>query len=200
MFKYLAAAFLTGAACAMPAQATDFVDQSDPVANAYMAGFAQGGLAQSFAPSGSNVSGAGLFLVNGVGTTDTVTISLWTDLPDQAGATLLASASTTGSAGSWADVFWSPVSVAANQTYFLLFSGNNTLGAAGDTQNNYVSGHTYANTGFGSYPGYDYTFRTYTSDAVSPSPEPASWALMLGGFGMVGGALRSRRKTNVSFG
>ena len=31
-------------------------------------------------------------------------------------------------------------------------------------------------------------------------PEPASWALMLGGFGMVGGAMRSRRKVAVSFG
>ena len=31
-------------------------------------------------------------------------------------------------------------------------------------------------------------------------PEPASWALMLGGFGMVGGAMRARRKTAVSVG
>ena len=31
-------------------------------------------------------------------------------------------------------------------------------------------------------------------------PEPASWALMLGGFGLVGGAMRSRRKAAVSFG
>lgn len=30
-------------------------------------------------------------------------------------------------------------------------------------------------------------------------PEPASWAMMLGGFGVVGGALRSRRKTSVRF-
>jgi hypothetical protein len=30
-------------------------------------------------------------------------------------------------------------------------------------------------------------------------PEPASWALMLGGFGMVGGALRGSRKTAVRF-
>ena len=30
-------------------------------------------------------------------------------------------------------------------------------------------------------------------------PEPASWAMMLGGFGLVGGALRSRRKAAVSF-
>jgi hypothetical protein len=30
-------------------------------------------------------------------------------------------------------------------------------------------------------------------------PEPASWAMMLGGFGLVGGVLRSRRKASVSF-
>ena len=29
-------------------------------------------------------------------------------------------------------------------------------------------------------------------------PEPASWALMLGGFGMVGGAMRSRRRAAVA--
>ncbi|HMI20648.1 MAG TPA: PEPxxWA-CTERM sorting domain-containing protein [Sphingomonas sp.] len=34
----------------------------------------------------------------------------------------------------------------------------------------------------------------------SAAPEPASWALMLGGFGMVGGALRSRKRAAVSFG
>jgi len=30
-------------------------------------------------------------------------------------------------------------------------------------------------------------------------PEPASWALMLGGFGLVGGAMRSRRTAAVTF-
>lgn len=35
---------------------------------------------------------------------------------------------------------------------------------------------------------------------VRPVPEPASWAMMLGGFGIVGGAMRARRKTAVSFG
>jgi hypothetical protein len=31
-------------------------------------------------------------------------------------------------------------------------------------------------------------------------PEPASWAMMVGGFGLIGGALRGRRKAAVSFG
>ncbi len=30
-------------------------------------------------------------------------------------------------------------------------------------------------------------------------PEPASWAMMVGGFGLIGGALRYRRKTTVTF-
>lgn len=30
-------------------------------------------------------------------------------------------------------------------------------------------------------------------------PEPASWAMMLGGFGLIGVAMRSRRKTAISF-
>ena len=40
-----------------------------------------------------------------------------------------------------------------------------------------------------------YTFYTGTG----PIPEPASWAMMVGGFGLVGSAMRARRKTVVSF-
>ncbi len=31
-------------------------------------------------------------------------------------------------------------------------------------------------------------------------PEPASWAMFIGGFGLVGSAMRRRQRTNVSFG
>lgn len=34
-----------------------------------------------------------------------------------------------------------------------------------------------------------------TEAATSPAPEPASWAMMLGGFGVVGSAVRRRRVT-----
>ena len=34
----------------------------------------------------------------------------------------------------------------------------------------------------------------------SDAPEPASWAMMLAGFGLVGAAMRSRRKVALSFG
>lgn len=39
-----------------------------------------------------------------------------------------------------------------------------------------------------------------TLNASPPAPEPASWAMMLAGFGAIGGAMRARRKTAVSFG
>jgi hypothetical protein len=38
-------------------------------------------------------------------------------------------------------------------------------------------------------------------DSAFPAfPEPASWAMMVGGFGFVGGAMRGRRRTAVAFG
>jgi hypothetical protein len=36
--------------------------------------------------------------------------------------------------------------------------------------------------------------------AVAAVPEPATWAMMIGGFGFIGGALRSRRRSTVAFG
>jgi len=57
------------------------------------------------------------------------------------------------------------------------------------------------------YPGDDYFYLNWNPGFVgvatagsSAAPEPASWALMLGGFGAIGGALRSRRKATVAFG
>lgn len=46
----------------------------------------------------------------------------------------------------------------------------------------------------------DRIFRTRDLD-VSAVPEPASWAMMIGGFGLIGGAMRRRRKmtTKVSY-
>ena len=38
---------------------------------------------------------------------------------------------------------------------------------------------------------------TFTLNAAAV-PEPAAWAMMIGGFGLVGGALRRRRQANVS--
>lgn len=41
----------------------------------------------------------------------------------------------------------------------------------------------------------DLNFRVIGTTATAAVPEPASWAMMLGGFGLLGGALRRRRAT-----
>jgi hypothetical protein len=41
---------------------------------------------------------------------------------------------------------------------------------------------------------------TLQISAVSAAPEPAAWAMMMVGFGLIGGAIRyRRRKTTLSF-
>jgi len=68
---------------------------------------------------------------------------------------------------------------------------------------NYGAAPTLSFTSGVSYGETD-NFVDYSDPLVSghigPVPEPASWALMVGGFGLVGGAMRSRRKAAVSFG
>ncbi len=61
-------------------------------------------------------------------------------------------------------------------------------GASGDSFSSYLVMHTTA-------------VSSHSVELLTLGvPEPASWAMMLGGFGLVGGALRARRKSEVSFG
>ena len=49
-------------------------------------------------------------------------------------------------------------------------------------------------------PGSSSYVTVTTSPVAAAVPEPATWAMMIGGFGAVGGAMRyRRRKTTVSF-
>jgi hypothetical protein len=57
--------------------------------------------------------------------------------------------------------------------------------------------------GFATIPTYLYSFRLSADEAQSlgfaPVPEPASWAMMLAGFGLLGHAMRRRARVKVSF-
>ena len=60
-----------------------------------------------------------------------------------------------------------------------------------DPENDYA--RTLVGTGFGDLSGLG-----YMPNAVTPGvPEPASWAMMIGGFGLAGGAMRVRRRKVV---
>lgn len=186
---------LTLLSLCLHANAALVLDQNQPDSSVYMAGFSQPNLAQSFQQSGGNVAGAGIFLRENVGSSDSVTISLWDALPNQAG-NMLASASGVATQGSWFDVFWNPVSVVSDTTLFLVFtSANDTLGISGSVSNPYDRGQVYANPGFASFPTFDYTFRTYSDDeSATPSiPEPASVLLL--GLGLVGIYFSKKRKS-----
>ncbi len=151
----------------------DQIDQNQPSGPVYMAAFSQTDLAQSFKQTNADCSGAGILLQAGVGTTDNVEIQLWTNLPN-AGGTMLATASAQGTQGQWVDVYWTAVAVTPGTQYFLVFTGNTTLGIAGDVNNPYPNGCVYANPGYQIFPSFDYAFRTYWSGGVVAT-EKTSW-------------------------
>lgn len=195
--KIQSKAILTGlifSALTLPAYAVPMIDQNQPLQNAYMTAFSQTDLAQSFQQSMSNITGAGIFLQPGVGSSDTVTLSVWDALPNQAGV-MLATGTSTGTSGSWVDVFWAPVSVVPNTTLYLVFTGNTTLGVTGTTYDSYPAGYVFSNAGFGPFPSYDFTFRTYYDNQINnPTPTPEPGTLLLMGTGIAGLALWSRKR------
>ncbi|MDO6416331.1 PEPxxWA-CTERM sorting domain-containing protein [Sphingomonas sp. BIUV-7] len=66
--------------------------------------------------------------------------------------------------------------------------------SAGDGFHAYADNVSYAKT-----DGSVTTFKFDLTAAASDVPEPATWGMMIVGFGMVGGSLR-RRKTTIAFG
>ena len=157
---------LVVAALATPL-AAQTIDVDQPSNTTCMAGFGQIDMAQSFIPNASDCSGAGVFMSAGLGSSETLTISLYEGgLPGQ-GGTMIASGTGTATPGLWFDVFWTPVAVTPGNTYYLDFSVTVSMCYAGDTANPYAGGQVYANSGYGSFPTFDYTFHTYTGGGLS---------------------------------
>ncbi|HZZ79126.1 MAG TPA: PEP-CTERM sorting domain-containing protein [Gemmataceae bacterium] len=188
--------------CVAQANASIIVDQQQLSSSAYMAGFGQTDLAQSFQQSLGNITGAAIGLENSnsaPGTGD-ITISLYDALPN-AGGHLLASGTafgvTAGAQGQLVSVnFGGPIPITPNTTYFLVFtSTNSSMGLAGDVSNPYPLGNVYANPGYQSFTGFDYTFQTFADDSTAAAvPEPASLVAFIV-LALGGGFYSMRRRT-----
>lgn len=171
------------------AHSAPVIDQNAPANNALMAFLYQGDIAQSFKQTANNIAGAGFFTSAGF-PAGNITYSLF----DTLGGSLLATASGAAGAGGWVDLFWDPVSIVPETTYYLVVTGTSEMGLQGDILNNYSRGQTYANPGFQEFSSYDYTFRTYSGEHVVVGvPEPTS--LLLAAAGLASLSWVRRRKS-----
>lgn len=133
----------------------------------------------------------------------TVTASLYSGTVGS--LTLLASGTLSTVAGAFADATLGPVSLTAGTTYFFSFS---------DVAGQYVNVTQDAgaeNLGalrydFGGAPGtFDSSETGFTAQPIvrflgaGAVPEPASWAMMIGGFAIAGAAMRRRPAAAVRF-
>ena len=88
-----------------------------------------------------------------------------------------------------------------------LFRVGNDYGTVAPNSRNLAQSYLEGLAGWSNPSGYGYRMMSAISPAnnqrqvflVAGVPEPSAWALMIAGFGMVGGAMRSRRKAKVSF-
>jgi len=72
--------------------------------------------------------------------------------------------------------------------------------AADDLASDTLTSLTFSSTNAGNPQGAPFLAGlTTATESVAAVPEASTWATMVGGFGMVGGALKRRQRTTVSF-
>lgn len=104
--------------------------------------------------------------------------------------------------GNYVDFSTGTLDVKANTAYTVVLSAASNIAIAYGTGEGYVPGYLLQtklnnNTCRNTPAACDASFRFTTA---SPAPEPAQWGMMLGGFAMIGGAVRyRRRRTTLSF-
>lgn len=175
-------------------------------------------IGQTFVPTESLLTGLGFrFGSSTATTTGTVTLSLYGGAI-ASGAALPASAlftrqyALTGlvfrGIGSFTDLFSGSLAVTAGTAYTAVLTGSSNVLLAFGTGEDYAPGYLLQTTvndtvcrTAATAGACDASFRFSTAAAAAAVPEPATWALMLVGFALVGGAARYRRRgARVVFG
>lgn len=218
--KYHVVAVAAAALLCSPATAATLVDTGTPTGQGGSNGWILASnqtLAGLFTlAAATTVTSVEGFIRNFSGVAANGTISIFTGGVDPANSALQYSAgftiAETGiSAGAWQGVFGQSWALAAGQ-HWVVFTSDGQLNTMTYLPPNPLAQHANAPQLSGPWTQRGSAFGLgvrITNDAapiiVTPPvpgavPEPATWAMLLLGFGAIGGAMRSQRRMAVSFG
>lgn len=173
-------------------------------------------IGQTFVPTEDRLTGLGFrFGSSTATTTGSVTLSIYSGAI-AAGAALPATALFSGQyaltglvfrgVGNFTNLFSGNLAVTPNAAYTAILTGSSNVVLAFGTGEGYAPGYLLQTTVNDATcrttpTSCDASFRFATAASVAAVPEPATWAMMLTGMLLVGGALRYRRRTTtVAFG
>jgi len=128
--------------------------------------FVAEGVAQAFQPVETMSAGAGFHFESAPTAGTDLTLALYDALPPDGGVILASGTTVADGSAVWIDVLWEVTAVVPGNTYFLVVLGTADACMSGTTFDSYPGGDLYANAGYQIFPGWDYTFRTYSCAAA----------------------------------
>ena len=201
-YKICFAAFVSAAVVASPAAANYVVDTGTPLANDIQLSQSQR-LAGYFTLASDTEVTAVEGFISGLASVGTITIYSDAAIPAASNILFSANFAIMSSDGTWQGVF--------GQNW-VLDAGSYWVGFSNSGNGNFMKG--FAPTPLPRYAfstGNNWTLSNPSSAAsaigiridgnryVAAVPEPASWTLMIAGFGAIGGMLRTRRRKTEAF-
>lgn len=201
-YKIALAAFVSSVVVASPAAANFVVDTGTPLANDIQLSSSQSLAGYFTLASALEVSSVEGF-ISGLNSVGTITIYSDASVPAASNILFSTNFAIQASGGAWQGVFGQ---------HWVLDAGSYWVGFSNSGNGNFMKG--FAPTPLPQYAfstGNVWTLSNPSSAAsaigvridgnrfVAAAPEPASWTLMIAGFGAIGGMLRTRRRKTEVF-